>query len=214
VKESRKSLQIRAFVVALTGGISSGKTVVSNIFADLGAAVVDTDIVAREVVAAGSPGLKLVAKKFGHSILQADGTLDRKQMRDLIFSNSEKKIQLEKILHPLIQTGSIRQLQQVDTPLAILVIPLLAEGKSSSDSYRWVDKIVVVDVDTSTQIKRVMNRDNISLLQAKTILSYQASRSERLLIADDVIVNNKSIESLKIKVTRLFEQYSALTDKP
>ncbi|MCF6224727.1 MAG: dephospho-CoA kinase [Xanthomonadales bacterium] len=195
------------YIVALTGGIASGKTAVSNTFSDLGAAVVDTDLISREVVLPGNAGLAVLMEAFGTHILQSNGQLDRRRLRDIVFADKNKRELLESILHPLIRTESIRQLQQVDTPLAILVIPLLAESLDSGNAYQWVDRVLVVDVDEATQIRRLIARDQINKAQAQAMLDNQASRAQRLAIADDVIVNDWDLVALKAGVGVLYSKY-------
>ncbi|MBE9549645.1 MAG: dephospho-CoA kinase [Proteobacteria bacterium] len=196
-----------AFVIALTGGIASGKTAVSDTFSDLGVAVIDTDVIAREVVLPDSAGLVAIADSFGNQLIQDDGQLNRRALRDIIFADKSKRELLESILHPLIRAESIRQLQQVDTPLAILVIPLLAEGLDSGNTYQWVDRVLVVDVDEAIQIQRLTARDQVSEPLAQAILDNQASRKQRLAIADDVIVNDRDLEYLRVAVGVLYNEY-------
>lgn len=198
---------ILTFVIALTGGIASGKTAVSDAFVELGVGVVDTDVIARQVVLPGSAGLVAIADNFGDPIIQSDGQLNRHALREIIFTDISKRKLLESILHPLIRAESIRQLQQVTTPLAMLVIPLLAEGKDTGNAYEWVDRILVVDVDEAIQIKRLMARDQISASQAQAILDSQATRLERLALADDVIVNDRDLKSLRADVEILYNKY-------
>lgn len=198
---------IPAFVIALTGGIASGKTAVSDAFSELGVAVVDTDVIAREVVLPGSAGLKEITDNFGTKVMHENGALDRRTLRNIIFADTSKRQLLESILHPLIRTESIRQLQQVSAPLAILVIPLLAEGKGQGNAYQWVDRVLLVDVDEPTQIQRLAVRDDINEGQAQVILNSQANRQQRLAIADEVIVNDKDLDDLKRKVELFYKQY-------
>ena len=194
------------FVVVLTGGIASGKTAVSDLFSEKGVPVVDTDLIARKVVEAGSPALDRIATTFGPDFLDEKGNLDRKKMREAIFTDPDQKKRLESILHPAIATEAMRQVSARPEPWCLLVVPLLAE----SGRYQWVDRVLVVDVDESTQIERVMARDHIDRSQAEAILSAQASRQQRLAIADDVIDNSGSLEDLELQVEALYRKFSTL----
>lgn len=206
-------LDIPAYVIALTGGIASGKTIVSDTFAKLGTSVVDTDIIARNVVIPGSQGLADIAAKFGPQVILGDGQLNRSALRNIIFADKNKRKLLESILHPLIHTESIHQLQQAKSKLAFLVVPLLAENMENKNSYLWVDRILVVDVEESIQIRRLTSRDKINSAQARAILASQASRAQRLEIADDVLVNDTDFSDLHGKVIKLYKHYSQLANQ-
>lgn len=196
----------RVFTVILTGGIASGKTAVSDGFRHLGVPVIDTDVIARQLVEPGQPALALIADIFGSEILDSTGGLDRKKMREAIFSDHEKKAQLERVLHPLIGEEVLKRLEQLTAPYCILVVPLYAE----SGSYRWVDRVLLVDVGEEQQIRRVMRRDDISEEQAEAILDAQASRAERAALADDVIDNSGTLDELEDKIESLHKKYSSL----
>ena len=196
----------RVFTVVLTGGIASGKTAVSDGFRHLGVPVIDTDVIARQLVEPGQPALALIADIFGPGILDSTGGLDRKKMREAIFSDHEKKAQLEQVLHPLIGEEVLKRLEQLTAPYCILVVPLYAE----SGSYRWVDRVLLVDVSEEQQIRRVMRRDDISQEQAEAILDAQASRAERAALADDVIDNSGTLDELEDKIESLHKKYSSL----
>ena len=196
----------RVFTVVLTGGIASGKTAVSDGFRHLGVPVIDTDVIARQLVEPGQPALALSAEIFGPGILDSTGGLDRKKMREAIFSDHEKKAQLEQVLHPLIGEEVLKRLEQLSAPYCILVVPLYAE----SGSYRWVDRVLLVDVSEEQQIRRVMLRDDISQEQAEAILDAQASRAERAALADDVIDNSGTLDELEGKIESLHKKYSSL----
>ena len=196
----------RVFTVVLTGGIASGKTAVSDGFRHLGVPVIDTDVIARQLVEPGQPALALIADIFGPGILDSTGGLDRKKMREAIFSDHEKKAQLEQVLHPLIGEEVLKRLEQLSAPYCILVVPLYAE----SGSYRWVDRVLLVDVSEEQQIRRVMRRDDISQEQAEAILDAQASRAERAALADDVIDNSGTLDELEGKIESLHKKYSSL----
>lgn len=196
----------RPYVVVLTGGIAAGKSAVSEAFARRGIAVVDTDVIARELVQAGQPLLAEIVAAFGPGILDRGGQLDRKRMRELIFTDPDSKQKLEAILHPAIGQAVQQRLGTVDTDYCILVVPLLAE----SGRYAWADRVLVVDVDEATQISRVMARDRISRAQAQAILGAQASRQQRLALADDVIGNQGSLVELDQAVAALHARYLRL----
>lgn len=194
------------YTIVLTGGIASGKTAVSDRFRKLGAAVIDTDLIARDVVRPGQPGLTRIIEKFGNGFLDQDGQLDRRKMRNAIFSDPQLKAQLEAILHPLIAGEVLRKIGNLDAPYCILVIPLYTE----SSAYSWVDRVLVVDVNEEVQIARVMVRDGISAEQAQSILNSQASRSARLALADDILDNSGSLAELAEKVGQLHQKYLEL----
>jgi dephospho-CoA kinase len=193
-------------VVVLTGGIASGKTAVSNRFERLGVPVIDTDLIAREVVQAGRPALAAVVGQFGKGVLDGSGELDRSKMRSLIFSDPVSKKKLESILHPAIAREVQLRLNTVETGYCILVVPLLAESGRYEDS----DRVLVVDVDESTQLQRLLARDRISEELASAMLRAQAGRQQRLERADDVIANTGSLEELDAAVASLHEKYLKL----
>jgi len=192
--------------IGLTGGIGSGKTTVSDIFQSLGVPVIDSDVIAREVVEPNEPGLDEIVRLFGKEVLHPDGTLNRKQLRNLVFASKSAREQLEQILHPLIRQRSQQQLAALDTPYAILSIPLLVET-GLDDS---VDRVLVVDCPEQVQIERICKRDNISSHQARAILVAQCSREQRLQAADDIIDNNQSLEGLTQDIHLLHQQYLSL----
>ena len=200
----------RPLRIGLTGGIASGKTTVSDLFAKLGATVVDTDIIAREVVAPGQPALDEIRTAFGEEVLNADGSLDRGAMRQLIFADDTARERLEAILHPKIQAETLRRVAAADGPYTIVVVPLLADSPLRAH----LDRILVVDCDESTQIRRLLERDTESEQQARRILAAQASREQRLAIADDVIENNSSLAVLAEQVSAMHDRYIALLNLP
>ena len=187
----------------MTGGIASGKSLVADLFGNLGVNTVDTDIVAREVAKPGSPALDEIRNAFGDGVIAADGSLDRAAMRDIIFSDSGKRKQLESILHPRIHDASFHQVKRATGSYVIVVVPLLFNSSMKEAMHR----ILVVDCNEETQIERLMMRDNESREQARRILATQASREERLSIADDVIGNDDDIESVRLAVTLLHQAY-------
>ncbi|MCP4128204.1 MAG: dephospho-CoA kinase, partial [Gammaproteobacteria bacterium] len=176
--------------IGLTGGIGSGKSTVSDIFQSLGVPVIDSDLIAREVVQPGEPGLKGIIQHFGTGILQPDGSLDRQRLRNLVFDDETARKHLEQILHPLIRQRSQQRMATLNTPYAILAIPLLVET-GLADS---VDRVLVVDCPESVQIERICSRDGINPDQAQAILAAQCSRKQRLEAADDIIDNDQSID--------------------
>lgn len=196
-------------VVVLTGGIASGKTAVSDRFAALGVPVVDADVIAREVVQPGQPALEKIVDTFGVSILDNAGQLDRKRMRELIFSDPASKAKLEAILHPAISALARQRVASLESDYCLLVIPLLAE----SSRYQWADRVLVVDTNEATQLERLIARDGSTPEQARAILRAQASRKDRLALADDVIVNVGSLAELDREVKRLHENYLRLASQ-
>ncbi|HDM8153215.1 TPA: dephospho-CoA kinase [Vibrio harveyi] len=199
-----------AFVIGLTGGIASGKTTVANLFKQqFKIDIVDADIVAREVVEPGTPGLNAIIEHFGTDIVRDDQTLDRAKLREKIFSNPEEKAWVNGLLHPMIREKMIEDLEQVTSDYALLVVPLLVENKLDS----LCDRILVVDVEPQTQISRTVKRDNVSEEQAKAILASQASREQRLAMADDVVKNNPDDPDLLLQITDLHEKYLAMCKK-
>lgn len=197
------------FIVGLTGGIASGKSLVADLFAEHGVAVVDTDIVAREVVEPGSPALEEIRATFGDTVIAADGSLDRAIMRNIVFSDAHKRRKLESILHPRIREASFRQVAAASGPYVIVVVPLLYESPMKDG----MDRILVVDCSEETQIQRLMARDAETREQACRILATQASRDERLSIADDVLRNDGAIESVADAVAELHKHYLEQADR-
>ncbi|MZI92539.1 dephospho-CoA kinase [Vibrio sp. CAIM 722] len=197
-----------SFIIGLTGGIASGKTTVANIFHQHFAIdIVDADIVAREVVAPGTPGLKAIVDHFGEAILTEQHELNRAKLREKIFLNTDEKEWLNKLLHPMIRQQMHVELAQVTSPYALLVVPLLVENNLGS----MANRILVVDVPEAVQLRRTMQRDNVDEHQARSILAAQASRDERLACADDVINNNLGNDQLLPQITELHPKYLALS---
>lgn len=194
------------YTVALTGGIASGKSTVERLFAALGVEILDADLIAREVVAPGSEGLARIVDAFGASALAADGTLDRKAMRERVFADAQARRTLESIIHPRVRATLKSRAQAAGGPYVMLVIPLFVE----SGDYAWVDRVLVVDVPRETQIERLIARDGISREQAEAMLDAQASREQRLAAADDVIDNRADPDSLKAAVELLHRRYLQL----
>lgn len=194
--------------VALTGGIGCGKTTVCRLFAELNTPVIDTDIIARDLVKPGQGALQEITSHFGSDILLSDGSLNRKALANKTFNNNDERKQLESILHPKIRQCVKKQLLSLDSPYVIVAIPLLIET-SQHNSY---DRILVVDCDEKLQIQRTQNRDRRSLKEITNIMASQASRQQRLEHADDVINNRSDIESLKTQVIKLHNLYTNLSE--
>jgi len=192
--------------IGLTGGIASGKSTVADMFSELGAIVIDTDVVAREVVMPGQPALSEIRDAFGDDVIHEDGSLDRAAMRQLVFSDDTLRSDLEAILHPRIGQETIRQATAANGLYQIIVVPLLTK----SSLIQFVDRVVVVDCDEDTQMGRLLARDIEFEPQARSILAAQASREERLAIADDVIRNDGDLESTSAQVAALHHRYLAL----
>ena len=193
-------------VIGLTGGIGSGKSTVAEMFATLGVPVIDMDHIARQVVEPGQPALAQITQEFGSNVLDADGCLNRRKLRELIFDSTEKRRRLEAILHPLIRQETQQQISELDAAYCIIVIPLLLE----SNQHSLVDRILVVDVPEALQITRTMQRDGISAVEVQNILAAQMDRNSRLAAADDVIDNSAGLEQIRTRVTELDHQYRRL----
>lgn len=193
--------------VALTGGIASGKSAVAALFEARGVPVVDSDAIAREIVAPGSPALEAIRRRFGEGILQGDGTLDRRALREQVFADPVARRDLEAITHPAIRARMQEWSQAVTGPYQIHMIPLLVESGGRRD----FDRVLVVDCPEELQIQRVMQRDGVDANSARTILAAQASRAARLAIADDVIVNDGDRDKLSHDVDALHQRYLQLS---
>lgn len=193
-------------LIGLTGGIGSGKSQVSNLFAALGVSVIDADILARELVAPGMPALKAITEKFGEDIIDHSGELNRRKLREQVFSEPEQKTWLDNLLHPLIRQELIKQAKEAPSEYAILAVPLLVENQLN----KLTDRTLVIDVDPQRQLERVVSRDGVSEQQVHNIISHQASREDRLAVADDVIDNNGELSQLTPQVQKLHEKYQKL----
>ncbi|MBL0570722.1 dephospho-CoA kinase [Aeromonas hydrophila] len=198
------------YVVAITGGIGSGKTTVANQFAELGIEVVDADVIAREVVEPGTPTLAAIATHFGSEVITPDGQLDRRRLRERVFTDPQAKGWLNALLHPLIRTEMQRQCAAARSPYCLLVVPLLVENRLTA----LANRVLVIDVDEATQIERTCRRDGVSHEEAQAILAAQASRAERLAAADDVLDNqNGTPEAIKSRILALHETYLAFVSQ-
>ncbi|MBD3666578.1 MAG: dephospho-CoA kinase [Kangiella sp.] len=194
------------YKVALTGGIASGKTAVSDMFAELGVTVIDADVIAREVVAKDSEALHAIVEHFGVEVLTDTRELDRQKLRGVVFSNEQDRLWLNRLLHPLIRVEMNRRQVLADSVYSITVIPLLYE----SGQYEDYDRVLVVDCTEDVQLERLMARDHSTREQAQAILDKQANRKQRLSIADDVLENDSDLHSLKQSVITLDKQYRQL----
>jgi len=194
------------WILGLTGGIGSGKSAAAQCFVDLGVHLVDADQAARWVVEPGRPALAQIAEHFGVGVLQADGTLNRAALRELIFKDPQQRVWVEGLLHPLIRDEIRQYLARAESPYAILVSPLLLE----TTQHQMVQRILVIDVPEALQIERTVLRDKTNEEQVRAILKVQATREERLSRADDVIVNDRDPAWLKSEVERLHHFYLTL----
>lgn len=198
------------YVVAITGGIGSGKTTVANQFAELGIEVVDADVIAREVVEPGTPALAAIAAHFGSDVITPYGQLNRRRLRERVFTDPQAKSWLNALLHPLIRTEMQRQCAAARSPYCLLVVPLLVENRLTA----LANRVLVIDVDEATQIERTCRRDGVSREQAQAILAAQASRAKRLAAADDVLDNqNGTPEAIKSRILALHETYLAFASQ-
>ena len=191
------------FTVALTGGIGSGKSLVSDMFARRGVPIIDADVIARELVKPGNPALLEIVHAFGRDVISAKGELNRAELARITFSQASLRKQLETILHPRIRAEVRTQLQKLNADYAIVVIPLLVET-GQVEAY---NRVLVIDCDEAIQIERVRDRDQRSDAQIRAIMQAQASRAQRLSWADDIIENNGSLQNLEQDVDRLHQSY-------
>lgn len=192
--------------VGLTGGIGSGKSTVAEMFARRGVPVIDTDIIARELVRAGQPALAEIGRAFGPEVIDASGNLDRAQMRALVFNDADARHRLEKILHPRIRQTVEQQAKALTAPYCLIVVPLMVETGFD----QIVDRILVIDADKKHQIERTTARDGTSADAVEKIIAAQAGRSQRLAHADDVIANKGDLQQLEHEVSRLDAHYRTL----
>ncbi|MDT3737709.1 MAG: dephospho-CoA kinase [Denitratisoma sp.] len=192
------------FLVGLTGGIGSGKSAAASLFEALGAAVVDTDVIAHELTAPGGAAIESIRCAFGDKVIDARGALDRAVMRLKVFADASAKARLEAILHPLIRAEADRRSAAARAPYVVLVVPLLVE----SGGYRSrVRRVVVVDCPEEVQVARVMSRSGLSAEEARAIMAAQVSREQRLAVADDVIDNGGDLAALRPQVEALHRRY-------
>jgi len=195
------------FSVGLTGGIGSGKSAVATLLGELGASIIDTDAISHSLTAAGGAAMPAIETLFGSKYLTLEGALDRAAMRELVFSDQGARRQLESVLHPLIAQKTQVEANQANGLYLIFVVPLLVE------SGRWkdrVDRILVVDCSEQLQIERVTRRNNLSAGQVEAIMATQANRAQRLAAANDVVVNETSLEALRAELEKLHQRYLGL----
>lgn len=195
------------YLVAVTGGIASGKSAVTGFFSECGILIADADIAARKIVEPGQPALEEITNSFGPHLV-IDGQLNRQALRELVFDNTEARKKLEAITHPRIRQLLMHECTTASSPYAIVAIPLLAED--NREHYAWLNRILLVDVTRETQKKRLLSRDKITESLADKMLNAQASRNERFAIANDVISNMHDLASLKHCVQRLDHRYRDL----
>ncbi|MBK7115188.1 MAG: dephospho-CoA kinase [Proteobacteria bacterium] len=189
--------------IALTGGVASGKSTVARLFEALGAKLIDTDQVARDIVAPGTPALAQIAGQFGPEVLRADGALDRARLREIVFSDPAARARLEAITHPAIRERVAGISARAGGPYQIIAVPLLVE----TGTQRQYDRVLLVDCDPQVQLGRLMLRDGLTAEQARSMLAAQASRAARLAVADDVIANESGTEVLAPQVESLHRRY-------
>jgi dephospho-CoA kinase len=190
-------------IIGLTGGIGSGKSAAASFFMDLGINVLDADHVSRDALEVGSTGYDLFINVFGSSYLDENNSIDRAQLRSVIFSNPEKKLQLENIIHPIVRDSILDFIDKSQSPYTIIMVPLIFETNSANNYSR----ILNIDCDIDTQILRTTYRDAQNTLEVMNIINKQASREERLSIADDTILNSSSLNSLKDQVLIVHNKY-------
>ena len=203
-------MQVNTLIIALTGGIATGKTAVTRRFEALSVHVHDADIAAREVIAPGTPGLTAVVEAFGAEVLDGTGKLDRRAMRERVFTDPMARRKLEAIIHPLVRDWLRDRVAAETGPYCLLAIPLLAENIAH---YRWIKHVLLVDAPESIQLDRLMLRDGIDETLARRMLAQQASRAERLALADDVIDNSGDEVALDVAVAQLHQRFLALSQR-
>ncbi len=190
--------------IGLTGGIGCGKSTAAAVFSELQVPVIDADAIAHQIVEPGQATLELLLERFGAELKQADGLLDRAALRELVFNDSDRRQELEAIMHPAIRKEMLRQRESIDADYCVLVIPLLVE----SGQQAICDRILALDCSESTQRERVLRRPGLSEPQFNAILQAQCSRPQRLAVADDVIINDSDdIDLLRQEIFRLHQQY-------
>ncbi|MEK6663828.1 MAG: dephospho-CoA kinase [Pseudomonadota bacterium] len=199
-----------AFCIGLTGGIGCGKSTVAQLFAEWGAAIIDTDAVSHVLTQPGAVGFKAIIDRFGPSFLQPDGTLDRGQLRTLIFSDTAAKQTLESILHPLIYAEVLAAIHACQAPYAVIVVPLLFE---TGNYLPLIQRSLVVDCAEASQITRTTTRSKLAETTVRAIMAQQLVRKARLARADDIIRNENGLDTLRAQVAALHAQYLSLASK-
>ena len=193
--------------VGLTGGIASGKSTVADLFAEFGVPIIDTDLIAREVVEPGQPALEEIRAAFGDIVIDADGRLDRAGMRRIVFADDAARQRLESILHPKIRDAAMQQSATSGGDYQIIVVPLLVESPMKDE----MDRILVVDCPVDIQVERLLARDTETEDQARRMIAAQSSREDRLAIADDVIDNGSSLAAAREQVEAMHARYLELS---
>ena len=200
----------RPLRIGLTGGIASGKSTVADLFSEHGVPIIDTDVIARQLVQKGKPALDEIRSAFGDGVFDSKGRLDRESMRKIVFCDASRREELESILHPRIRDEAFAQSSDAGGPYQIIVVPLLV----GSAMRQFMDRILVADCDEDTQLRRLLARDAENEEQARRILAAQASRQDRLAIADDVISNDGDLADTRSQVDDLHGKYLILADSP
>ncbi|SFE43313.1 dephospho-CoA kinase [Nitrosomonas sp. Nm166] len=198
------------FIVGLTGGIGCGKSSASRFFSDFGIDVIDTDLIAQKLTQSGGSAISMIRDTFGNAFVTADNALDRNKMRNLIFSDSDARLKLEKILHPLILKETSLQIKQTRSLYIIIAVPLLLETNDYNDI---IQRILVIDCDEQQQLSRTMTRSQLSEQMVKAIIAAQIPRRIRLQKADDIIINNQDIDQLKAQILHLHHKYLTLSKR-
>ena len=193
-------------VIGLTGGIGSGKTTVARLFAEKNVPIIDTDQLARDLTQPESSALQEIVRLFGHDILLPNGALNRSKLRSIVFSDKNKRTQLEQVLHPLIRYETLRQIESAKSPYCIVVIPLLFETEANP----LIQRVLVVDTPEELQLSRTIKRDHVSEQEVTAILNAQVSREKRLSLANDIIRNDGVFEDLVPEVEKLHQRYLSL----
>lgn len=211
MKTASQAEQAHACIIGLTGGIACGKSTVAELFTAHGAGLVDTDRIAHQLTAPGGAAMPAIAARFGTDMLRPDGALDRVAMRALVFAEPSRRTELEAILHPLIRSASLTQLQSCTAPYVLLAVPLLVETGHYLPLCR---RVLVIDCAEAIQLQRVMARSNLSEAEAHRIIASQATRAARLAVADDVLDNSGSPTALPAQVAKLHAHYLQLAAQP
>ncbi|AZP12955.1 dephospho-CoA kinase [Undibacterium parvum] len=197
-------MTLAAFTLGLTGGIGSGKSTVADMFAELGAGLIDTDLIAHQITAPNGIAMPAIGKEFGSEFILDSGAMNRQKMREHVFSRPDEKSKLEQILHPLIRAATESAAKDTAGSYLIFVVPLLIE----SGTWRQrVSRILLVDCPEETQIERVIHRNGMTRAQVVAIMQAQASREQRLQAADDVIFNEGNLDEIRKQVSVLHRKY-------
>ncbi|BAP58454.1 dephospho-CoA kinase [Candidatus Tachikawaea gelatinosa] len=191
------------YIIAITGGIGSGKSTIANIFSTFNIKIIDTDLIAKKLTQPNTIVLNKIIKRYGYEIINNDGTLIRKKLREIIFKNYNEKKWLDNLMHPVIEAESQKMIHKYFSPYFLWIVPLLIE----KNLQKKVNRVLVVDINIKKQIYRVMKRDNISNIQAMRIINAQINNSKRRKFADDIIINNYDYSYLSYRVQQLHKKY-------